>query len=248
MPLELTDAELATAWGSVSTGAASWRDLLPPSDARDIRLVQSDADGCRVGPHRDPVNRWRFGHLAHPSPRDRKVLQLIRTVPLRGGIVAAEDNYIVYCVPYWRRTWFTVPGGYLRRLRCRRFRRWRSLTPTSAATQTAITACGLSATTTGTDVGRSPNTAGTRFTAVQVGGCAIPMGTGVILNTLAGRSTGSTTGSTTTTTATDNGSASSFSALSSRPAGECLLGRAATSGIQLRSTATRPGRPTRHAS
>jgi len=55
MPLELTDAELATAWGSVSTGAASWRDLLPPSDARDIRLVQSDADGCRVGPHRDPV-------------------------------------------------------------------------------------------------------------------------------------------------------------------------------------------------
>src|SRR5580765_3881012 len=117
MPLELTDAELATAWGSVSAGAASWRDLLPPSDARDIRLVQSDADGCRVVPHRDPVNRWRFGHLAQPSLRDRKVLQLIRTGPLRGGIVAAEDNYIVYCVPYWRRTWFTVPGEYLRRLR-----------------------------------------------------------------------------------------------------------------------------------
>lgn len=78
----------------------------------------------------------------------------------------------------------------------------------SAATQTAIIACGFTATTTGTDVGRSLNTAGTRCTAVQVGGYAIPMGTGVVLNTTGGMGTGSTTGSTTTmttATATDNG-------------------------------------------
>lgn len=66
--------------------------------------------------------------------------------------------------------------------------------------QTAIVACGLTATTTGTDAGGSLNTAGTQYIAVRVDGYAIPTGIGVILNTLAGRGTG--TGSTTTTTMT----------------------------------------------
>ena len=61
--------------------------------------------------------------------------------------------------------------------------------------QTAIIACGLTATTTGTDVGKSLNTAGTQFTAVRVDGYAIPMGIGVISNTPAGKGIG--TGSTT---------------------------------------------------
>src|SRR5215470_10841988 len=107
--------------------------------------------------------------------------------------------------PFRRRTCFTPQSGYLRRLHCPPFRRWRLLTPTSAAMKTAIIACGFTATTTGTDVGGSLNTAGTQFTAVQAGGYAIPMGIGVILNTLARRETGTASTTTTTvTTATDS--------------------------------------------
>ena len=94
---------------------------------------------------------------------------------------------------------------------CRLFRQWRLRTPTSAATQTAIIACGSNATTTGTDAGGSPNTAITPFTAVRVAGYAMRMGTGVILNTLAGGSIRTTSTMTTTTvTATANGSASTW--------------------------------------
>jgi len=144
-----------------------------------------------------------------------KVLQTIRTLPLRGGIFGTQDNYTVYCCPFRRRTCFTVQREYLRRLPCRPFPQWRLLTATSAATQTAIIACGLAATTTGTDVGGSLNTAKTQFTAVLVGGYAIPMGTGVILNTLAGR--GNTGSTTTRTTATGDGNATPRASSTSRP-------------------------------
>jgi hypothetical protein len=69
----------------------------------------------------------------------------------RFGIFGTEDNYTVYCCPSRRRTCFSVQRECLRRLHCRLFPQWCSLTPTSAATQTAIIACGLAATTTGTD-------------------------------------------------------------------------------------------------
>jgi hypothetical protein len=140
-----------------------------------------------------------------------------------------EDHYVVYCLPFRRRTWFTVQRACLRRWHCRLFRRSRLRILTSAATQTAIIASGFTATTTGTDVGGSLNTARIQFTAAQVGGCAMPMATGVILNTLAGR--GTRTGSTVTrTTATDNGSPSAFSIVGTgRRTRLCWVKRSVTS-------------------